>query len=94
MSQDLAYFLGETVFAPIEGALSAVGVNSAFKTGLLVAALTAGVYWGLKPSSAFDKQGNARPWILLDSEKSGPEPTTMPWYLGSALTGYAVNLII
>lgn len=86
--------MGEKVFSPLEQTLASVGINTAFKTGLVVFGLTAGVYWLVKPSSAFDARGNARPWILLDSEKSGPEPTTMPWYLGSALTGYAINLIV
>lgn len=87
-------FLARNVFDPIESGLLSIGIDSAFKAGILFGVLTAGVYWTAKPASAFDKTtGEPRPWALLESDGK-TEPTYVPWYIGSALTGYAVNLII
>jgi hypothetical protein len=87
----------ENVVEPTEKMLLAVGINSAFKAGLVASVLSAGVYWYVRPLSAFDERtGEARPWSMLDcgSSKVQINPTLFPWYVGSALIGYAVNLII
>lgn len=91
-----ALWITENVTAPVEGALLKVGINSAFKAGVVAGLLTAGVYWVVKPSSAFDANtGQARPWALLDiPEGNQTAPTFVPWYVGSLIVGYSVNLII
>jgi hypothetical protein len=88
-------FLAQKVFDPIESGLLYVGIDSAFKAGVVFGVITAGIYWAAKPASAFDKTtGEPRPWALLECGDTKLEPTYVPWYIGSALTGYAVNLII
>jgi hypothetical protein len=91
---DAKLFLVDNVVLPVEAGLLKIGVNSAFKAGVLAAVLTAGLYWTLKPASAFDdKTGKPRPWSLLECDGSN-EQTHIPWYVGSLISGYAVNLII
>lgn len=95
---DTTTWIGLNVIDPIEKSLASVGLNSAFKVGVATAVVAAGVYWTVKPKSAFDQgSGEARPWALIDQledNKGGPEPTMIPWWLGSVLLGYGVNLII
>lgn len=93
---DLKFFISENVVVPLERSLVYVGINSAWKAGFATAVFAAGLYWVIRPNSAFDKEtGQPRPWVLLEgSEERGPEPCNIPWYLGSALIGYGVNLII
>lgn len=93
----LAYTLTEKVVEPVTSCLLAVGINSAFKAGVVVSILAAGTYWLVRPSSAFDPNtGEPRPWSMLECPegKNSPVPTPIPWYVGSALIGYTVNLIV
>ena len=91
---DLTYTIYERFFEPLEKGLQSVGIKSAFQAGVLATVLTAAAYWSIKPTSAFDKEtGKPRPWTLLDHEESD-NPTYVPWYIGSVMTGYTVNLII
>lgn len=89
-------WLEETFINPYQNALAAVGIDTAFKAGLVTAALTGLALWTIKPASVFDeKTGQPRPWVFFHENQSvGPEPVILPWYARAALVGYAVNLII
>lgn len=95
MSTQTAWLV-DNIIIPVENSLLKIGINSAFKAGMTASLITAGIYWAVKPSSAFDRAtGIARPWALLDqSPENQIEPTLIPWYMGSIIVGYSVNLII
>ena len=93
---DTTLWIVDHIINPVERSLLKVGINSAWKAGLVSAVLTSAIYWTVKPSSAFDSTtGEARPWALLEQPSgSTTEPTLVPWYVGSIIVGYSVNLII
>lgn len=93
------FWLETNIINRYQKALLSMGIDSAFKAGVVAAVLTAGVLWVVKPASVFDEStGEPRPWVLLNEEGSAPssgvEPAVLPWYTRAALVGYVVNLTV
>lgn len=85
----------EHIVFPVENGLAKIGINSAWKAGILVGVLTAGALWATKPSLAFNHEdGSPKKWALLSNNERGENLTYVPWWLGSILVGYSVNLIV
>lgn len=53
--------------------------------------VTSGALLLLKPQIAFDKEGNARPWKLIEKR---PGATPVPWFLPGLAVGGVLALLI
>jgi hypothetical protein len=88
----MASVVQDFIYQPIMSAYSAVGLNSPVTRFVATAVVAGGLTLVLKPSFAFDSQGNAYPWRLVDpNSKQG---TNIPWYFIPAAAGFFGGFMI
>jgi hypothetical protein len=80
------------IYQPIMSAYSMAGLNSPITRFLGTAVVAGGLTLVFKPSFAFDSQGNAYPWRLVDP--NAKQGTAIPWYFIPAAAGFFGGFMI
>lgn len=79
-------------YQPLMRGFAAVGLTTPITRFAASAVVAGGLTLVLKPSFAFDAQGNAYPWRLVDpNSKQG---TAIPWYFIPAAAGFFGGFMI
>jgi len=71
--------MSDPVIAPVEQVFASLPFGSSPSGRVLLAGGAGAAFaYFVRPAVSFDKNGNPRPWILLDSKN--PDATVFPYY--------------
>ncbi len=82
----------EAVITPFENVALALGADTPAKRAAFGAALGGAALNLAQPDWAFNEDGSARPWGLLEPE--APDATSTPWYLVAGVIGAAFATLV